>query len=157
MPVTAAAPARAAAGLQRLLLAADGSEPSLRAAAHLIELRRGLRDADGVAVHVVNVQRPLPGDVSSFIAGKTIEEYYQERAEQALSPVRAALDAAGLGYEVHRKVGEPGMVIAGLAAHIGADMIVMGTRGLGTHTAALIGSVAQSTVGQSAMPVLLVK
>ena len=37
------------------------------------------------------------------------------------------------------------------------DMIVMGTRGLGTHTAALIGSVAQSTVGQSAMPVLLVK
>ena len=157
MPVTAAAPARAAGGLQRLLLAADGSEPSLRAAAHLIELRRGLRDADGVAVHVVNVQRPLPGDVSSFIAGKTIEEYYQERAEQALSPVRAALDAAGLGYEVHRKVGEPGMVIAGLAAHIGADMIVMGTRGLGTHTAALIGSVAQSTVGQSAMPVLLVK
>ncbi|HRP27348.1 MAG TPA: universal stress protein [Burkholderiaceae bacterium] len=33
----------------------------------------------------------------------------------------------------------------------------MGTRGLGTHTAALIGSVAQSTVAQATVPVMLVK
>ena len=33
----------------------------------------------------------------------------------------------------------------------------MGTRGLGSHTAGLIGSVAQATVAQCSVPVLLVK
>ncbi len=155
VPVVAAA--RAAVGLRRLLLAADGSEPCRRAAAHVIELRRDLREPEGVEVHVVNVQRPLPRDVSGFIAGKTIDEYYQERSDEALAPVRAMLDAAGVEHQDHRRVGDPGAVIAEMASRLGADMIVMGTRGLGTHTAALIGSVAQSTVAQAPVPVLLVK
>jgi nucleotide-binding universal stress UspA family protein len=33
----------------------------------------------------------------------------------------------------------------------------MGTRGLGTHTGALLGSVAQSTLVHAAVPVLLAK
>ncbi|MBE2243073.1 MAG: YjbE family putative metal transport protein [Burkholderiaceae bacterium] len=157
VPVPGVAAARAPVGLRRLLLAADGSESCRRATAHVIELRRDLREPDGVELHVVNVQRPLPRDVSTFIAGKTIDEYYQERSEEALSPVRARLDEAGFAHQVHRRVGDPGTVIAELAERIGADLIVMGTRGLGTHTAALIGSVAQSTVAQATVPVMLVK
>ena len=57
----------------------------------------------------------------------------------------------------HRRIGLPGPTIAEVAVAQGCDMVVMGTRGLGTHTAALLGSVAQSTVEHSTVPVLLVK
>jgi nucleotide-binding universal stress UspA family protein len=36
-------------------------------------------------------------------------------------------------------------------------LIVMGARGLGTHTAALLGSVAQSAIEHAGVPVLVVK
>ena len=41
--------------------------------------------------------------------------------------------------------GRPGPTIAGMAAELGCDLIVMGARGLGSHTGAPFGSVARST------------
>ncbi|HMN77154.1 MAG TPA: universal stress protein [Burkholderiaceae bacterium] len=157
------APGRAASdgilpgALRRVLLAVDGSEGASRAARQLIALRGDLRDPAALSVHLVNVQRPVSGDVSRFVPGTTLDEYHRERSEAALQPVRALLDAAGIAHTDHYGAGEPGSTIATLAAAQSCDLIVMGTRGLGTHTAALIGSVAQSTAAQAAMPVLLVK
>ena len=51
----------------------------------------------------------------------------------------------------------PGPVIAEMANKEGCELIVMGTRGLGAHPAALLGSVAQSTLEHAKVPVLLVK
>ena len=143
--------------LRRVLLAVDGSDGATRAARQLIAMRGDLRDPGALSVHLVNVQRPVSGDVSRFVPGKTLDEYHRERSEAALQPARALLDAAGVAHTDHYGAGEPGPTIAKLAEAQSCDLIVMGTRGLGSHTAALIGSVAQSTVGQSAMPVLLVK
>jgi YjbE family integral membrane protein len=151
------APAHTAKGIQRVLLAVDGSEHAARAVQQLMTIREALRDPAGVELHLVNVQRSLPGDVSSFVGSTTREEYHRERSDAALAPARAALDAAGYRYQVHRHVGDPGTTIAALANTLGADLIVMGTRGLGTHTGALLGSVAQSTVEHAAVPVLLTK
>ena len=67
------------------------------------------------------------------------------------------LDVAGLSYTEHRRAGDPGSSIAGVAASEACDLIVMGTRGQGAGAAALLGSVAQSTVEQSTVPVLFVK
>jgi YjbE family integral membrane protein len=142
--------------LQRVLLAVDGSEGAERAVRRLIALRDALRDP-ALEVHLVNVQRPVSGDVAAFIPGKTLEEYHAERSEQALAPARALLDSAGVPHKDHAHVGHPGRVIAQVAESEGCDLIVMGTRGLGSHTAALIGSVAQSTVEHAGVPVLLVK
>ena len=47
-------------------------------------------------VHLINVQRPVSGDVSTFVAGATLDDYHRERSEQALAPARALLAAAGL-------------------------------------------------------------
>jgi nucleotide-binding universal stress UspA family protein len=58
---------------------------------------------------------------------------------------------------VHRFVGQPGRVLADFAAEQGADQIVMGTRGLGTHTGAALGSVTQATLEHATVPVLVVK
>jgi nucleotide-binding universal stress UspA family protein len=47
--------------------------------------------------------------------------------------------------------------IAQTAAALNCDLIVMGARGLGTHTAALLGSVAAGTLEHAGVPVLVVK
>jgi YjbE family integral membrane protein len=152
-PVVAAhAPAR----LQRILLAVDGSEGAAKAVRHVLDLRRNLRELPALDVHLINVQRPVSGDVSTFVAGATLDDYHRERSEQALAPARALLAAAGLTPHEHHLVGNPGQIIAEVAQAEDCDLIVMGTRGLGTHTAALLGSVAQGTAEHAGVPVLLV-
>jgi nucleotide-binding universal stress UspA family protein len=54
-------------------------------------------------------------------------------------------------------VGEPGRVIAETAAALGIDLVVMGGRGLGTHTGGLLGSAATSALQQAPVPVLVVR
>jgi YjbE family integral membrane protein len=152
-----AAGAAAAAHLRRVLLAVDGSEGAAIAVRRLLSLRGDLRDPTQLEVHLLNVQRPVSGDVARFVPEGTLEDYHHERADKALAPARGLLDAAGLAFTEHRRVGDPGPTIAGAAAELGCDLIVMGTRGLGSHTGALLGSVAHATAEHAAMPLLLVK
>jgi YjbE family integral membrane protein len=156
-----AAPALAAAAtpghLQRVLLAVDGSECASNAVRHMLALRDDLRHPEALDLHLVNVQRSVSGDVSTFVAGETLDEYYRERGETAIGPARALLDAAGVSYKEHLRVGSPGPAIAEVARSLSCDLIVMGTRGLDSRAAALLGSVAQATIEHSSVPVLLVK
>ena len=155
--VVPAVAAAAAGHLKRVLLAVDGSEGSAHAVRQLLGLRSDLREGEALAVHVLNVQRPLSGDVTRFIGGQTLEGYHRERAEAALAPARATLKGAGLAHQSHQRIGEPGPTIAEVARELGCDMIVMGARGLGSNAAALLGSVAQSAIEHAAVPVLVVK
>jgi len=150
-------PAHVAKGFRCVLLAVDGSESSAHAVQHFMTMRDDLRDPSAVKLHLVNVQRSLSRDVSNFVAETTRGEFHKERGDAALAPARATLDAAGYAYEVHQLVGEPGPTIAALADTIGADLIVMGTRGLSPQTGALLGSVAQRAIEHAAVPVLLAR
>jgi nucleotide-binding universal stress UspA family protein len=152
-----APPAVPAKGLRRIVLAVDGSEGSLHAVRQLLALRDDLREPRVIDLHLVNVQPSLPGDVSSAIGDKTREQYHHEQSDEAMKPARDLLDAAGLAYQVHRQVGDPATTVAALADTLGADLIVMGSRGLGGRTGALLGSVAQRTLELSRVPVLLSK
>ena len=156
-PAAVVVPAAAPGTLSSVLLAVDGSDNSLRAVRHWLGMRTLLSSAGAPRLHLVNVQRPVSGDVASFIASKSLEEYHQERSNGELAGAREELDAAGVPYQVHRRVGAPGPEIAEVAAQTGCDLIVMGTRGQGAAAAALMGSVAQSTVGHARVPVLLVQ
>jgi YjbE family integral membrane protein len=150
-PVAASAPGH----LQAVLVGVDGSPGAAQAVRQLIALRQDLRQPEALKVHLINVQRPVSGDVSSFVASATLEEYYSERSESALAPARAVLDEAGIAYSEHQRVGNPGPIIAEVAGALQCNLIVMGTRGLGSRTAALLGSVAQSTIEHAGVPVLL--
>ena len=155
----AASTAQPAAGqaMKRLLLAVDGSEGAASATRQALTLRSQLRDAMALELHLVNVQRPVSGDVSQFVASQTLQDYHRERSEKALAPARAMLTAAGVKFIEHTRVGTPGPLIAALAQNENCDLIVMGTRGLGGHTAALLGSVAQDVLENATVPVLLTK
>ena len=145
------------AGLQRVLVAVDGSAGALKAVHHVIGLRDDLRDPQALDVHLLSVQRPLSGDVNRFLSGQTLDDYHREQSEAALAPARAALDAVGLAHKDHWRVGEPGPTIGEVAREQACDMVAMGARGLGSATAALLGSVAQSAIEHASVPVLVVK
>jgi nucleotide-binding universal stress UspA family protein len=157
-PVAAALPlAPAGAPIRRVLVATDGSPGAARALEQALELRRQLREGEQVELHLLNVQRPVTGDVASFVTAGSIEDYHRERAEQALAEARQRLGTAGLAFKEHQRVGDPGRTIAEVAAAEGCELIVMGARGLGTHTAALLGSVAAGTLEHAGVPVMVVK
>jgi YjbE family integral membrane protein len=152
----AAAAVAASGGLKRVLVAVDGSEVAARAVQQVLGMRRDLASPETLELHLVHVQRPVSGDVSSFVASKTLEEYYQEQSDAALAPAKKQLEDAGQAYQAHARVGSPGETIAKEAVDQGCDLIVMGTRG-GGMSSALLGSVAQDTIAQSPVPVMLVR
>jgi YjbE family integral membrane protein len=158
----APAPAGAANGeapalLRRVLLALDGSDNALKATRRLIALVNSLRSAGPIDVHLINVQRPMPGTAARFVSTEGLQEYRKEQGDAALAGSRALLASAGIAHRDHQVVGPPGPTIAEAARTLGCDLIVLGARGLGTHTAALLGSVAQGTIENAAVPVLVVK
>jgi len=143
--------------LQRVLLPVDGSEIAQRAVRHFIGIRNEFRSPESLDVLLLNVQSPVPGDVSSFVTKETLQEYHDERAEEALKPSRDLLQTAGVSFREQHRIGSPGPTIAEVAHNEGCDLVVMGTRGQGATTAALLGSVAQATIEQCSVPVMLVK
>ena len=105
----------------------------------------------------LTVQRPVSGDVASFVATKSLDEYHQERGEQALAPARALLDADGLSYDAQQRVGLPGPTIAEVAQTLGCDLIVMASHGRRGVAALLLGSETSRVLTHSEIPVLVVK
>lgn len=158
-PAAALAPmAPAGAGLfRRILVPVDASDGAARAVEYVLSLRRQAASPDALEIHVLNVQREVSGDVARFIPKESVDDYHRERSEKSLARARATLDAAGVKYAVRTDVGKPWEKIAEHARALGADHIVMGTRGLGSYTGALLGSIAQGVAAASPVPVVLVR
>jgi len=158
MPAPAAAEAAALPGLaNRVLLPVDASDNAARAVEYVIAMRRHHPAPQTMDIHLLNVQREVSGDVSSFIAKDSLQDYHRERGRQALERARKLLDTAGVKYSFHMLVGKPWEAISDYARTHRCDQIVIGTRGLGSHTGALLGSVAHGVAQLSPVPVLLVK
>jgi nucleotide-binding universal stress UspA family protein len=152
-----AAPAAPTGRLRRVLLAVDGSDPSDRAVQQVVAMRNEFRDPGALEVHLLNVQSPVPSDVSSFVAKESLQEFHGERSDSAMASARDRLRAAGVSFSEHQRVGSPGATIAELAQAEQCDLIVLGSRGQGKTSSALLGSVAQGTIEHSAVPVMVVK
>ena len=154
---TPTALARSDTGVRRILLAVDGSEHSRKAIEHVLALGKENGDPRSMEVHLANVQPGLPGDVAGFVSKDNVKGFHHEHADSALKTAREMLSQAGLAFKEHEAVGHAGPLIAEMASKEGCELIVMGSRGLGAHSAALLGSVAQSTLEHAKVPVLLVK
>ena len=123
----------------------------------MIDLCADLRLLHAVDLHLLNVQRPLTGDVSAFVAKGALRDYHHERGLNALERARGRLGERGVPYTYHLLVGPPWQMIAEYAKEKGCDHIVMGRRGLGSFTGGLLGSVAQKVLQLAEQPVLLVR
>jgi YjbE family integral membrane protein len=154
--VAAARPPRAA-GARHVLLAVDGSPGAMAAVERVVRMRDALPAGTGFVVDLINVQRGVPAGSAAFVPRGSLRAHHQEQSTKAFAPALERLDAAGITHSEHHFVGDPGRIIAAYAGRHGIDEIVMGTRGLGTHTGALLGSVTRGTLEHSRVPVLVVK
>ena len=140
----------------RILLAADASDNAMRAVDYVVALAEQLRPLE-IDLHLLNVQRPLTGDVGTFVPKEQLRDYHHERGLKALERARARLDERKVPYTFHLLVGPPWQMISEYAKEKRCDHIVMGRRGLGSFTGGLLGSVAQKTLQLAEVPVVLVK
>lgn len=140
--------------MPKFLVAIDGSECSMRAVAHAAKVAGQTPDSK---IHLINVQYPLHGTVTSFVSAAQVKDLHQEEGMKALDPARALLDAEKAPYEYHLFVGDPAETVTRYAQEHGVDEIVIGTRGLSNLSNMLIGSVANKIIHQANVPVTLIK
>ena len=92
--------------MKSILFPIDGSGCALRALALFIKRQAEYRSAESIAVHLVNVQTPLPAYISYGVGQEQIDTLYQSEAEAALEDARALLDKAQIKYTSHIKIGD---------------------------------------------------
>jgi nucleotide-binding universal stress UspA family protein len=139
------------------LVPVDGSESAVRAVSHMIDKLQWFKQP--IEIHLLNVQHPMPygNRVTSAVGHDKVAEYHHEEGLAALQPTRAKLDAAGVKYVFHIGVGDAAETIVSYAKDKGCHQIVMGTRGLGSVSNMIMGSVATKVIHLADIPVLLVK
>jgi len=142
--------------MPKILLAVDGSENSGRVVDFLVRTSAWYKEP--VEVQLLNVQMPIAGvNVKMFISSESLNEYYREEGAAALKQARAKLDAAGLAYAHHIGVGDPAEVVVEYAKSKHCDQILMGSRGLGSVSGLVLGSVATKVLHLTGVPVTLVR
>lgn len=138
--------------IKKLVVAYDGSEGSMKALAWAVDLAVMLHS------NVVVVTVVKPPEFSSII--DEVDEFYADGEKHCRSLLEKAV-AYGQehGLDLQTKVlhGHPAESLVRYAADRKADLIVMGTRGLGGFKNLVIGSVAQKVVTYSKVPVTVIK
>ena len=139
----------------KILIAVDGSELSLDGVHHALALvRQGLK----ASIVLANVQEPA--SLYELVVSRDpdlIAAASLEAGEHLMAPARALLDAAGLSYYTEVGVGDPAHTLVDIVESTGCDLVVIGARGQGAISSALLGSVSQELVHASPVPVTIVK
>jgi nucleotide-binding universal stress UspA family protein len=141
----------------RILLATDGSEEAELAALRAVDLA----DATDSELHVVHVGvvpiflKSYPGTLGY---DRKLYEQIEEQSRELLRKQSWRVKAAGGTVAgAHLRMGAVDLEIVALAEELGADLIVIGSRGLGGVRRALMGSVSDSVVRHAHCPVLVVR
>jgi len=137
----------------KILVAVDGSKPSLKAVQLLIEHADWYRVKPQVELVSVHLPVPRVGPLPKA----QVEKYYSEEGAAMLAAARKKLDAAGIAYQPHVLVGAVAEAIVKHAKDKRCDLIYIGTRGMSELGKALIGSTATKVAHISDIPVLLVR
>jgi nucleotide-binding universal stress UspA family protein len=131
-----------------VLIAYDGSEPSRRA---LDRVRTFMPNA---FVAVVSVAAPVYRDPT---LAKFADEAEAQRQAAAVADATARLAESGIEARTAAPVGEAAAEIVRVAEESGADVIVLGARGLNPVKRLVLGSVSTKVLHQAACDVWVVK
>ncbi len=145
----------------KILLAIDESEGAAKATEYVRNLAVRLQ---GARVNIVHVVKPIDYRYITLETGgpnwKTvideIEAGARQRARELLEKVEKAFPQ-GVQTTVLVTVGDPAAEIVKVAEETGADLIVVGSRGLNRMQGMLLGSVSDRVVHLAHCPVLVVR
>jgi len=136
-----------------ILLAVDGSEHGLRAAKMAGDLARNMKSK---SLRIVVAFDGIP----PYLGEPNLESVIEARMKEARAILQKAQEAVGnVPAEIHTELieGSPAEAIIEVAKTRESDVIVMGSRGLGRLTGALLGSNSQKVVSHAPCPVLIVR
>jgi len=138
---------------KKLVVAYDGSSDSDKALKLAADLSKTI-GGNLLVVSVLDLYPLLASEVGDVVAQK---EALQRDCEKALETGKQLCDQLGVTMTGTILEGNPAEEIIKYAQQQKAYLIVVGTRGLGGFTRLLLGSVAQSLVTYSTVPVLVAK
>ncbi len=135
---------------QSILLAADGSDNSYRAAEEVLKLA-GMKSTITV-LNIVSVD-----DSVESVLHATEGHSPNEERKAKLQRIIDLFDLHHANYVLKIEKGEPKMKVVELANSNQYDIVVLGTRGLNGLQEMVLGSVSHKVVKRAQIPVLIVK
>lgn len=140
--------------MKQIVIATDGSPSATEAVDVGLELAR----EQGADVTFVHVTEPDDYVVARLGPGRAVPHHEPiDASETALAAAEEAAKEAGVSYALERISGEAVDTIVAVADAKNADLVVVGSRGLGPVKAALLGSVSRGVLDDARRPVLIVK
>ncbi|WP_271272952.1 universal stress protein [Aliamphritea hakodatensis] len=145
---------------KKICVAVDGSEMSLQAVTAAAEIATAF-SADLLLLHVIRPMK-IPTELERYIKSDDLAKLRSSALEEVGKEIMTkALDVASQQGAEHvtAKVakGDPAGTIIKQATKFEADLIVVGTRGLGKVEGALIGSISRKIADISSTSMLIVK
>ena len=139
----------------KILLPIDGSTPALAAVQHALRLvREGLQ----AELLLANVQEPAT--LYEMLTTRDPDVVKRASAEAGLHLLQPAADLcreAGVTFELEVALGDPAKTLNEIVDRFQCDAILMGARGHGAMSSALLGSVSQQVTHDARVPVTVVK
>lgn len=136
--------------LRRLLLAVDGSAAASAAERAAVELARDFRSE----ITVLHVERPL---VMTGLPGEWVAPPPQVDDVTATAVRRLRQQGVAAKPATDPWIGPVAATIVRTAAELGADLIVVGSRGFADLEAVVRGSVSHEVLHQTEMPVVVAR
>jgi nucleotide-binding universal stress UspA family protein len=145
----------------KILLAVNGSPYTERIVKALISLN--LASENEIEVTTVVPGYTFLGDITigmlnSVVANKkSLNEAQQKKAEEIVNDVRDKIQTAGYSVTTSICWGKPAEQIINKAREIGADLLIIGARGMSDSSRFPIGSIAQKVMKYSHTNVLIAR
>lgn len=141
-----------------IVVGTDGSETATQAVHQAVELAKEL----GATVEIVSAYEPVPAQRLRQERREAPEELQwainpREDVEATLEAAAGIADAAGLKVNTHRRQGDPADAILDVAEEIGADLIVVGNKGMTGAKRFLLGSVPNKVSHHAPCSVLIIR
>lgn len=140
---------------KRILVPIDGSEQSEKA------LDYALTESPNADITALNVIDPIDVGYGSAVGMPGYsEEWYEESKDEAETLFEAAQETAdehGVTLSTTTELGRPSQMIVEYADDNEFDQIIMGSHGRSGVTRILLGSVAETVVRRSPVPVTVVR
>ncbi len=138
-----------------IVVGTDGSETAAVALRHATEVAK----AGGATLHIVNAYQPV-NTIGMALAGvaadvSVIDAGLAEHAQSICAPAADAARREGVTCEIHAIPGDPGDSLIAIAEQVGADLLVVGNRGM-AGVRRVLGSVPNKISHHAPCSVLIV-
>ncbi len=140
--------------MKKILVPIDGSDVSLRA----VDFAKSMFELQDKATTIFSV---IPDNVNYYITNAElldqISETTSDKTETLLKNIVADFEGVPGRVNYHYTMGDPANEIVKFAEDNDYDIIVMGSRGLGTFSKTILGSVSTKVLNRTKKTVVIVK